>query len=60
MPASHHIRGTGLGLAVVKELVRLHEGSVSVQSTPKQGSTFTVRIPTIAAVSRDIDDEEEF
>lgn len=60
MPVSHHIRGTGLGLAVVKELVRLHEGSVSVQSTPKQGSTFTVRIPTIAAVSRDIDDEEEF
>lgn len=60
MPASHHIRGTGLGLAVVKELVRLHGGSISVQSTPKQGSTFTVRIPTIAAVSRDIDDEEEF
>ena len=38
--------GSGLGLAVVKELVEMHEGSIEVESTYKQGSTFTVFIPT--------------
>jgi len=37
--------GTGIGLALVQELVRLHGGSVSVQSVPNEGSRFTVGIP---------------
>lgn len=37
--------GTGIGLALTRELVELHGGSVSVRSTPGVGSTFTVRIP---------------
>ncbi len=37
--------GSGLGLAMCKELVKLHEGSIDVTSTPGVGSTFTVRIP---------------
>ncbi len=37
--------GTGAGLAVVHELVRLHRGDVAVTSKLGQGSTFTVRIP---------------
>jgi DNA-binding NtrC family response regulator len=37
--------GTGIGLAFVQELVRLHGGDVRVKSTPGQGSTFTVTIP---------------
>ncbi|MBB3259381.1 signal transduction histidine kinase/DNA-binding response OmpR family regulator [Paraburkholderia bannensis] len=37
--------GTGIGLALVLELVKLHAGTVSVNSTPGQGSTFTVAIP---------------
>ena len=37
--------GTGIGLSLVQELVRLHEGSVRVESVPGQGSTFTVSIP---------------
>jgi PAS domain S-box-containing protein len=37
--------GTGIGLAMVKELVRLHHGSISVSSKLSEGSVFTVRVP---------------
>ena len=37
--------GTGIGLAMVKELVRLHSGTISVKSKSGNGSTFTVKIP---------------
>lgn len=37
--------GTGIGLSMVKELVKLHHGSIKVTSIPGKGSTFTVSIP---------------
>ena len=37
--------GTGIGLALVQELVKLHGGTVSVTSTVDRGSTFTVILP---------------
>lgn len=37
--------GTGIGLAMVKELVRIHSGTIHVQSKYGKGSTFTVRVP---------------
>jgi signal transduction histidine kinase len=37
--------GTGIGLALVQELVRLHGGTVGVDSVLGQGSTFTVTLP---------------
>ncbi|HVV45315.1 MAG TPA: HAMP domain-containing sensor histidine kinase, partial [Bryobacteraceae bacterium] len=37
--------GTGIGLALVQELARMHGGTVSVESEEGKGSTFIVRIP---------------
>ena len=39
------IAGWGLGLALVKGSVEAHGGSVSVQSSPRKGTTFTVALP---------------
>ncbi|HEX6808746.1 MAG TPA: ATP-binding protein [Gemmatimonadaceae bacterium] len=41
--------GTGIGLALVQELVKLHAGTITVSSLDGQGSTFTVRIPAGSA-----------
>jgi signal transduction histidine kinase/ligand-binding sensor domain-containing protein/DNA-binding response OmpR family regulator len=37
--------GTGIGLSLVKALVEIHKGEITVESTPKFGSIFTVRLP---------------
>jgi signal transduction histidine kinase len=43
--AIRNIPGTGLGLFLVKNLVDLHSGEVSVESEPGRGSIFSVRLP---------------
>lgn len=47
-PAVQATDGTGLGLALVRDIVRLHGGSVRVESAPGSGARFTVELPTTA------------
>jgi signal transduction histidine kinase len=41
--------GTGIGLAVVKELVEAHGGTVHVEDPPGGGVSFVVILPAVAA-----------
>ena len=42
---SRTLGGTGLGLSIVKHIVQAHGGTVGVESTPGEGTTFTLRMP---------------
>jgi signal transduction histidine kinase len=42
---SQGIKGTGIGLTMVRHIVEAHGGSVSVKSAPGEGSTFTIVLP---------------
>ncbi|HET7450845.1 MAG TPA: ATP-binding protein [Gaiellaceae bacterium] len=42
---SRETGGAGIGLAIVRELVRAHDGRIDVESTPDKGSTFRVSLP---------------
>lgn len=46
MSAGRTMEGSGIGLALVQNLIALHGGTVSVASVEGQGTTFTVRVPT--------------
>ncbi|MNJ75048.1 Sensor histidine kinase RcsC [compost metagenome] len=37
--------GTGLGMAIVYKLVQAHDGTITVESEPSQGTTFTILLP---------------
>ncbi|MGG2014945.1 sensor histidine kinase [Bacillus sp. S10(2024)] len=41
------IEGSGLGLSIVKKIIDLHEGSITVQSVKGEGTTFTIYLPKI-------------
>lgn len=47
--ATRHITGSGLGLALVKEVVDAHQGYIDVQSTPGVGTTFSLSFPLTKA-----------
>lgn len=49
---SRELGGTGLGLAIVKHIVSRHRGTMTVQSTPGEGSVFTVYVPAAEAAAR--------
>ena len=46
-------KGTGLGLMISHQIIADHGGSIEVESSPGNGATFYVRLPSAAAVSPD-------
>ena len=52
---SREVGGTGLGLSIVRHVVQSHGGRISVQSTPGEGSCFTVYLPLLSQVETGYD-----
>ncbi|WP_103071820.1 ATP-binding protein [Aquimarina sediminis] len=48
-------KGTGIGLALTKELMNLHRGKIKIDSNPTEGTTFTIKFP----ITKDAYDETE-
>jgi len=44
-PLVHNVKGSGLGLSLVRHIVRAHGGDVLVESVPDKGSKFTIALP---------------
>ena len=45
MQANRTTTGTGLGMSITRNLIKLMQGEISVESEPEKGSVFTVRLP---------------
>lgn len=50
---SREIGGTGLGLSIAKKIILLHKGTITAESTPGEGTKFSVRIPLVYKKNRD-------
>ena len=52
--------GTGIGLSLVKDLVNLHSGHISVESEPGKGSVFSIRLPIERSYFKEEEIDDEF
>jgi signal transduction histidine kinase len=45
--AAANVKGSGVGLAMVRHIIAAHHGEIRVESEPGSGSTFTIRLPAV-------------
>lgn len=50
--------GTGIGLALVKELIELQNGKITVQSVLNEGTTFTIQLPVTISKATELNKDE--
>lgn len=56
---SRKYEGTGIGLAFTREIIELHKGTITAESTLGEGSVFTIRLPLPDADSQEIKEGED-
>ena len=56
--ANQTVRGSGIGLAVADEIVRLHNGRLDIDSVENVGTTVTISIPTIKPESENQEEND--
>ncbi len=54
---SHDVGGSGIGLAIAKDVADMHDGTISVTSEIGNGSTFTLVLPQAAGVFKNVYDD---
>lgn len=54
----HEFPGSGVGLAICRQIVERHDGAITAEGRPDEGSTFTVTLPRTAAGAASDDDAE--
>ena len=57
--ANQTVRGSGIGLAVADEIVKLHKGSLDIDSVENEGTTVTIRIPIMPPKQDTLPGQEE-
>ncbi|QQS47839.1 MAG: HAMP domain-containing histidine kinase [Acidobacteriota bacterium] len=57
---SAQIHGNGLGLSLVRHIIESHGGSVTVESRPNQGTTFTIQLPAVDQIEESAADKRTY